>query len=173
MKEYQQANRVSVYLSIEGKEIQTQSIIEDALAQHKRVFVPYVHGMQTSEESKTSVMDMLALKSIDDLRNLARDKWGIPSIPKDSVEERENCFGGLGVNSTAATAGADSLGLDLVVVPGVAFDRSRGRLGHGKGYYDRFLDRCKEMVDQGCLEKLPLLGRCFKFAISTALTDPG
>lgn len=29
--------------------------------------------------------------------------------------------------------------IDMVVVPGVAFDRSRNRLGRGKGFYDRLL----------------------------------
>lgn len=53
--------------------------------------------------------------------------------------------------------------LDMVIVPGVAFDRMNNRLGRGRGYYDRFLT--------GLPSGVPVIGLAFDFQILDRLPD--
>ncbi|KAH0608603.1 uncharacterized protein H6S33_001737 [Morchella sextelata] len=99
-----------------------------------------------SVSSPPNLMDMLSLFSQADYESLEPDSWGIPTIPEHSVPGRSNCL--------------DHEGLDLIVMPGVAFDEGFRRLGHGKGYYDYFLARYKQLVDSKGAEgkmRMPIL----------------
>jgi len=50
--------------------------------------------------------------------------------------------------------------VDLVIIPGIAFDKQKNRLGRGKGYYDRYFvnDRVKKFgvcFDVQLMERIP------------------
>jgi 5-formyltetrahydrofolate cyclo-ligase len=94
-------------------EVRTRRLLPIARRQGKRTVVPYCVGDR---------LEVLSLKDVDELTlgtfGILEPKMELRDSPARRVEPAE---------------------LDLVVVPGVAFDRTGGRLGHGKGYYDRFL----------------------------------
>jgi len=160
LDEYKAARRISLYLSMGKGEIQTRDIVNNALQSGKKLFVPYTYNWNTNTvQEQVAGMDMLALESPDDYQTLQPDNWGIPTPSRESVSRRENCFGGLGLsNGKVEKTGGMGEGLDLVIMPGIAFDRRCGRLGHGKGYYDSFLSRCWAAHGRGSLKRMPTLG---------------
>ncbi|KAK8210235.1 hypothetical protein M8818_003723 [Zalaria obscura] len=118
-------------MSMPGREISTGEIVDDALRSGKEVFIPFIYKTPTDESHKVrkEVMDMLQLRSLEDRNSLKADKWGIPSIGSDTVDGRLNCFGGMGVTDGAMPEDrGDSL--DVIVMPGLAFDLDLSRLGH-------------------------------------------
>ena len=93
------------------KEPDTRGIIGALLASGKRVAVPV-----TDEKNVT-----LSLSYIDNASELARGAYGIyePTVIKR----------------------ADENDMDVIITPGLAFDKRGGRMGFGKGYYDRLFEK--------------------------------
>jgi 5-formyltetrahydrofolate cyclo-ligase len=114
--EYARAETLLLYLSFRS-EVGTQDFPRQAWSDGKRVVVPYCAG------------DQLGLFRLDSPDELAPGTLGILE-PGPRWRGRAD-----------RAVGAEEL--DLVVVPGLAFDRQCGRIGYGKGYYDRLLRRVR------------------------------
>ncbi|KAI4151795.1 MAG: hypothetical protein LQ340_003287 [Diploschistes diacapsis] len=144
LPEYQSARTLGVYLSMPNGEVSTRPVVLRSLDQGKTVFVPYLYQNSTGQQPRM-LMDMVALHSREDYEALLPDSWGIPSLPKDSIPNRIRCLGDV-TEANARTDEEDFNSLDLVVMPGVAFDNECQRLGHGKGFYDFFLARYHKRI---------------------------
>ena len=117
---YQQCRSVMFYVAM-ADETATAGLIEDALQRGKQVYAPLL-GTQYGE------MSAAAIKRPQDL---VIGKYGLKMPPPDS----------------ATLAVGESI--DLIVVPGVVFDRTGNRLGMGAGYYDRFFSWTRHTVRLG------------------------
>ncbi len=116
MPEYARAQTVMYYVDVRS-EVRTRHYLPTALTQGKRIVVPYcVNGE----------LELFNLQNMDELA------LGMYKILEPKAELRE-------LSDKRVQAGD----LDLVIVPGVAFDREGGRTGHGFGYYDKLLNRAR------------------------------
>lgn len=110
-EEFKKAKVVMFYVSLED-EVDTLSMIDEALEMGKRVCVPVI----LKEERR-----LIAGEIKDRHEELESQHFGICQPNRDRVKE------------------VPLEDIDLVIVPGIAFDKKNLRLGRGHGYYDRFL----------------------------------
>jgi 5-formyltetrahydrofolate cyclo-ligase len=114
------ARVIHTYVSSLPGEIITQPLIEAAIARGTKVLVPYVEFENRQ----------MRHAEINGLADLQAGRWGLlqPDSPDlfDEVSE-----------------------IDLVLVPGLLFDRHGYRVGQGCGFYDRFLSELKETITVG------------------------
>ncbi|KAK7441047.1 hypothetical protein VKT23_016831 [Stygiomarasmius scandens] len=118
---FRQCQNISCYLNMPSGELDTSLVINEILGSGKSLFVPKI------DVTADGKMDFLQVHDQEDLESLPGGVWGIrePTTEYKGVK-RLNAFD-------------SSVGLDMILVPGVAFDRTMSRLGHGKGYYDRYI----------------------------------
>lgn len=115
--QYQNAGLLFLYASYQN-EVMTHALIEDSLFAEKRVALPV--------STVAAGIPRLDFYEITDMEQIVSGYKGIPEpdISNACVKQR--------LIEEAP---------DLLLMPGVAFDRNRNRLGYGMGFYDRFLQR--------------------------------
>lgn len=102
-----------------GSEVDTHQIINQALKDSKTICVPRI-------ESKEKGMEIFKINSLDELKT---GYFGI-------LEPMKSC------------PAIDPESIDLILMPGVAFDKQGGRVGYGRGFYDNFLRKMNKKVDK-------------------------
>jgi len=106
---YKNSEVIFIFVSFRS-EVDTHRIIKKALEDGKTICVPRVI-------SKNDGMKAFRINSIEELK---KGSFGVLEPSADCKE----------------VPGAE---IDLVVMPGAAFDKNGGRIGYGGGFYDRFL----------------------------------
>ncbi|MEA3305559.1 MAG: Fe-S cluster assembly scaffold protein NifU [Candidatus Omnitrophota bacterium] len=117
-EEFKKADCVMFYVS-KHYEVDTHRMIDDAIMMGKKIVVPI-----TLKEEK-----MLKLSELKDRKKeLIEGHYGVHQPQEKYIKP------------------VSIKDLDLMIVPGIAYDKNGHRLGHGGGYYDRFLQKVPPSV---------------------------
>ncbi|MCR4689987.1 MAG: 5-formyltetrahydrofolate cyclo-ligase [Lachnospiraceae bacterium] len=116
---YKNAGQILAFASF-GSEADLDPLIRAALADQKEVYLPKVEG------------DEMHFYRIEDLGDLVEGYRGI----REPDSEKADIF----------PESEEKIVSSLLLLPGVVFDRAGGRIGYGKGFYDRFLQRIANLV---------------------------
>lgn len=133
LPEYQAAKIAMWYIDCRS-ETRTKLHLEKEIAKNeKQIIVPYC----TTDEKGDNKLGLWRLDSFDEL---IVGKWSILEPPRDKWGDPEK--------------EVEPEDLDIVMVPGVGFDRNGGRMGNGQGYYDRLLEKARA--------DCPLIAICYE-----------
>ncbi|WP_165443969.1 5-formyltetrahydrofolate cyclo-ligase [Lachnoclostridium sp. Marseille-P6806] len=121
LEAYRSARIILSYISI-GAEADTRAVIRKALAEGRTVCCPV---SDTLVRGEAGIMRFYRIENPDALRP---GVFGIPEPEPDSAGELRP--------ETLRSAERQEL---LMLMPGLAFDPDRNRIGFGGGYYDRYL----------------------------------
>ena len=116
LPEYQGAKTVMWYLDCRT-ELRTRHTIRTLLVSGQKIAIPYCVGRE------------LRLWHLHSLNELVPGSYGILEPPETLWND--------------PTRAVKIKQVDVVIVPGVGFDRQGHRLGNGQGYYDRLLERAR------------------------------
>uniref|UniRef100_A0A673KKL2 5-formyltetrahydrofolate cyclo-ligase n=1 Tax=Sinocyclocheilus rhinocerous TaxID=307959 RepID=A0A673KKL2_9TELE len=115
---YLSSQRVAVFLNMHD-EVRTDDILQDIFKRGKACFIPRYF-------TESSHMDMLRLRDMEDVEH--------PAASRRRLRQR---------GSSGHRQEAEIGGLDLILMPGLGFDKKGNRLGRGKDFYDTYLERCR------------------------------
>ena len=134
----EQKSQAIMFYAAFGSEVRTQDCIARSIADRRTVIVPICiegNGRQ-----------LLPSRLLDPESELEEGSFGIP-------EPRPECRRPFPPEK-----------IDLIVVPGLAFDEDGHRIGYGGGYYDRFLAKCPQALSVGLAYEMQLLECVFPVA---------
>lgn len=117
LPEYANAETVMFYIDVRS-EVRTRHDLELALKSGKTIVVPWCNADGELELFRLDAMDELELG----MYKILEPRTELRAVPEKQVNVES---------------------LDLIMVPGVGFDRRGARTGHGKGYYDKLLQHAR------------------------------
>ncbi len=116
LPEWSRAETVMCFVAMED-EVDTRALLAEVMSGARKLVVPFCHGNE---------LGLFHLQDFEELQpgsmRIMEPRAELRGLPQKTVSP---------------------LALDLILVPGVAFDSSGGRVGFGKGYYDRLLARVR------------------------------